>query len=178
MRANAAGYRFWGSLLNLCRDKRIRTLWLLLQYKKTIMKKIIILLVLAVLGVATYYFWVTKPKPNREAAFLQSPAQSSHDPAFNQSVDSVLNAYYALSDAFVNWDSLRVAAHAAQLQERLDDFSIKGLKGDTVIYQSVQPALESARKEAKAVSNATGLAQKRKAFHVLSQNLFGLLIRL
>jgi hypothetical protein len=139
------------------------------------MKKIIILLLLAVLGVASYYFWFTKPKPNQEAASLQSPAKMSHSPAFNQSVDSVLNAYYALNDAFVNWDSLRVDAHAAQLRERLDQFSIDGLQGDTVIYQSVQPTLEDVRSEAKALNETKGLDKKRKAYHALSQNLYNLL---
>jgi hypothetical protein len=139
------------------------------------MKKIIILLLLAVLGVASYYFWVTKPKPNQEITALQAPPKKGHSPAFNQSVDSVLNAYYALSDAFVNWDSLRVDAHAAQLRERLGQFSVDGLRGDTVIYQSVQPTLEDVRNEAKALNETKGLDGKRKAYHTLSQNLYNLL---
>jgi hypothetical protein len=139
------------------------------------MKKIIILVGLALIGVAAYYFWVTKPKPNNEAAALQQPVQSKNNTAFNQSVDSVLNAYYALSDAFVNWDSLRVDAHAAQLRERLNAFSANSFKGDTVIYQSVQPVLQGVQTDAKALDETTGLQQKRKAFHALSNKLYNVL---
>ncbi|OLY92678.1 Protein of unknown function [Cnuella takakiae] len=139
------------------------------------MKKIVLLVVLALAGVAAWYFWETKPKPDNEVAALSQPLASKHSLAFNQSVDSVLNAYYALSDALVNWDSAKAQIHTTQLKDRLAHFPLSELKGDEALQQTARPLLAQVQQGTTSMEAAAGLEAKRRAFHTLSQNLYNLL---
>lgn len=139
------------------------------------MKKIVLLVVLALAGVASWYFWETKPKPDNEVAALSQPLASKHSLAFNQSADSVLNAYYALSDALVNWDSAKAQIHITQLKDRLANFPLAELKGDAAQPQTAQPLLQQVQQATTAMESAKGLESKRRAFHTLSQKLYDLL---
>lgn len=139
------------------------------------MKKIIVLVVLALAGVATYYFWVTKPKPDNEVAALQKPMQKKPASAFTLSVDTLLDNYYQLSDALVQWDSAGAAAQSIQLQENLDRFHFGKMEGDSLVAQTASPILLQLQQQANTLKNATALTQKRLAFHDLSQTLYDLL---
>lgn len=139
------------------------------------MKKIIALVVLALLGVATWYFWETRPKPNNEVAAVRPHAVSKHSAAFNQSVDSLLNAYYALSEALVNWDSSRVGTHTSQLKVRLGSLPINELQKDSLAFQSAQPTLAQVQQDVSKMASAPTLQEKRRTFHSLSQNMYDLL---
>lgn len=134
-----------------------------------------LLVLLALAGVAAWYFFETKPKPNNEVTALTQPVASKHSPAFNQAADSLLNAYYTLSDALVNWDSARVQTHISQLAERLETFPLAELENDSLAYEPAQPILQQVQAQAKAMKQTSGLEPQRRAFHTLSQNLYNLL---
>ncbi|MCH5717680.1 DUF3347 domain-containing protein [Niabella hibiscisoli] len=53
---------------------------------------------------------------------------SAHSDIFNQSVTAVLTSYYALSGAFVNWDSTAVNKAASDLQAAIGEFKVEELK--------------------------------------------------
>lgn len=139
------------------------------------MKKIILLIVLALAGVAAWYFWETKPKPNNEITRTEPVAVSNHSAAFNKSVSETMQAYYGLSDALVAWDTAKVASQTSLLQQRLSALSLEDLKKDSLVYQSALPGLQSAKGNVSAIASAQSLEQKRRNFHTLSQNMYDLL---
>ena len=59
------------------------------------------ILLLLLVGYIWYSFNGGKKQPKGPKAV--SLAVSKHSPAFNQSIQFVLDAYYVLSEAFVNW---------------------------------------------------------------------------
>src|SRR5450432_3476230 len=61
---------------------------------------------------------------------------SSKSSAFNRSVTSVLNSYYALSDGFVNIDSVQINESARNLDHMVDSIRFDQLKADTAIVQT------------------------------------------
>jgi hypothetical protein len=65
------------------------------------MKKWILLLTLAIIGVLSWYFFVTKKKPKDETPKQQPLAVSQHSDSFNLAINKVLSSYYALTNDFV-----------------------------------------------------------------------------
>src|SRR5688572_23034102 len=100
------------------------------------MKKWLLLVILALVGVLTWYLFVTNKKPKDETPKQQPIAVSRHSDSFNVSLDRVLLSYYALTNDFVNWDSATVQTHAADLKTNLQRVNFDELKKDTLIHQT------------------------------------------
>ncbi len=137
------------------------------------MKKVFAILLIVILLVAGYFWYsfsggkkrVKGPKP-------VALAVSKHSPAFNESVQSVLDAYYSVSEALVNWDTTAVVNHANELRTALDSFRIDEMKGDTTgIYESALDPLSNSKNEVNTILTDPSLDTKRTAFNNLSENL-------
>jgi len=101
-----------------------------------------------------------------------SLAVSKHSPAFNQSIQSVLDAYYSMSEGFVTWDTLAVARHANELKTALDSLKIEELKVDTTgIYESALDPVANAKNEIANILKEPSIDKKRTSFNLLSENL-------
>lgn len=140
------------------------------------MKKLALLIILALAGVLTWYFWETKPKPDDETPHLQPLAVSKHSDSFNTYVNKVLNDYYALSEAFVNWDTSSVTAHANALQSSLNEVNFNELKKDTPIYQTAVSFIDGSKEQLATIAKpSVDLNQKRLSFNQLSDNMYNLM---
>ena len=139
------------------------------------MKKIILLVVLALIGVAAWYIWETRKRPKNEVQDPPPVAVSKHTEAFNTSINNALKSYYALSESFVNWDSAAVSKNAAQLKNDIDSIRFADIQKDTVIYQTAMTYPDMVKNDIDGVLNGTDITAKRRAFHSLSQNFYDLL---
>jgi len=139
------------------------------------MKKWLLLVLLAVVGLASWFFLVTKKKPKEEVPKDQPVAVSRYSAAFNASIDSFLNTYYGLSEELVNWDSTAVSATAANMDQIIDKIRWDELKNDTVIYATAASYRDEVKNAVQNLTDATNLMAKRQAFHSLSQNMYDLL---
>ncbi len=137
------------------------------------MKKVLAILGILVLLLAAFLWYTFKGGKKR----VKGPKPvaltvSKHSPAFNESVQSALDAYYKLSEALVNYDDAGIATHAGALKTSLDSLKIDELKSDTTgIYESALDPLSNARNESAAILSATSLDEKKRAFNNLSENL-------
>lgn len=140
------------------------------------MKKLALLIVLALAGVITWYFWETKPKPNNETPHLNPVAVSQHSDSFNTSVNKVLNNYYTLSEAFVNWDSTAVTNQADALKTSIGQIAFDELKKDTIIHQTASTFIEGSNEQLKTIANpSASLNDKRLSFNQLSDHMYNLM---
>ena len=139
------------------------------------MKKWLFLVLLALVGVLAWFFLVTKHKPNDETPKDQPIAVSRHSQAFNQSVDTFLNTYYALTEAFVNWDSTGVTATANKMNTALANVKWTELQKDTMIYQTATSDTAAFRSDLEVLAGTADLTTKRHSFHALTQSLYDLL---
>jgi hypothetical protein len=99
-------------------------------------------------------------------------AVSKHSPAFNQSVQTLLDDYYAMSEGLVNWDTVTVNKKAVELKTELDKLPVDELKVDTNgIYESILDPLANAKTAATTISTDPSIDNKRVAFNALSENL-------
>lgn len=137
------------------------------------MKKVLAILGILVLLLAAFLWYTFKGGKKR----VKGPKPvaltvSKHSPAFNESVQSALDAYYKLSEALVNYDDAGIATHAGALKTSLDSLKIDELKSDTTgIYESALDPLSNARNESAAILSTASLDEKKRAFNNLSENL-------
>jgi hypothetical protein len=138
------------------------------------MKRILAILGILILAFAGYiwfaYFRSGKKLPKGPDPIPLSVSKHSH--SFNQSIQSALDAYYAMSEGFVNWDTAVVNSNAAGLKLALDSLKVEELKTDTTgIYESVLDPLANAKTATEAILNDPSIDNKRASFNSLSENL-------
>ena len=139
------------------------------------MKKWILLIALAIIGVLTWYFFVTKKKPKDETPKQQPLAVGAHSDSFNVALNKVMTSYYALTNDFVNWDSVTVTTHAAELKANLEAVHLSELEKDTIVHQTAISFVDAAKGELETILQPADLTTKRRALNNLSDNMYNLL---
>jgi hypothetical protein len=139
------------------------------------MKKWILLIALAIIGVLTWYFFVTKKKPKDEGLKQQPLAVGKHSDSFNVAVNKVLSSYYALTNDFVKWDTAAVTTHAGEVKTDLEAINFDEVKKDTLIYQTAITYIDASKAELETIVQPADITSKRRALNNLSDNLYNLL---
>lgn len=139
------------------------------------MKKIALLIGLALVGVLTWWLFETKKKPKDETPEHPPVAISKYSSAFINAVDTVLNNYYSLSEAFVNWDSSLLPQRARALEENIRKVPFEELKKDTAIHTTATSYVDGFKNDLSAIAGQGDITAKRRAFHNFSDNFYNLL---
>jgi len=139
------------------------------------MKKWILLIALAIIGVLTWYFFVTKKKPKDETPKQQPITVGQHSDSFNVALNKVMTSYYALTNDFVNWDSVAVSNHATELKASLEGVNFVELEKDTIIHQTAITFVDATKGELETILQPGDLTTKRHALNNLSDNMYNLL---
>ncbi len=95
--------------------------------------------------------------------------KSRHDEAFNQSVRNSLDAYYALTEAFVNYDSVNIPKLAADLQQKISLLKPDEEDSTTANY------IARSQRHAAFITEDHILDEKRRSLHALSESMFNYL---
>jgi hypothetical protein len=131
-------------------------------------------LILILIGVVGWKFIFPKrstdqvPKP-------QGLTVSKHTTGFNQSMQTAMDSYYKLTEAFVNWDTAAVNKGTSDLKTAVDSIHIQEMEKDTAIYPTVQGQWESIKSEIVGMQADTSLYEKREDLNSLSMQIFDLL---
>jgi hypothetical protein len=140
-----------------------------------IMKKIGLLVILALVGVLAWWLLVTRKKPKDEVPDQPAVAVSKYSPAFINSVDTVLNNYYLLSETLVNWDSSLVPQRTKMLEEKVSKLNLDELKKDTVVYQTAITYTDGFKTSLASLQKENDITAQRRAFQAFSQSFYDLL---
>ena len=100
---------------------------------------------------------------------------SKHSEAFNLSVDNVLNAYYKMTEGFVNSDTSAINISGNNLKITLDSFKAEELKQDSLIYETALQPLENIKSEIASIIADPSMVEKRGSLNIFSNELFTLL---
>src|SRR5215204_5697755 len=139
------------------------------------MKKLLLLIGLALIGVASWFIWETRKKPKDETPGQLPLAVSRYSLDFIRSIDSALADYYVLSESLVRWDTAYVDGNATELKKSLQEIRFEELKKDTLIYETARSFTQTIDNNLDALIQKKDLAAKRQSFNSLSQNLYDLL---
>ncbi len=106
----------------------------------------------------------SEPKP-------PSLTVSKHSEPFNQSMEAVLNAYYKMTEGFVNWDSVAINKAGTELKTALDSLKISELEQDTIIYMTSLDYYNNAKAEIASIISDPSMSEKRGSLNILSDQL-------
>ena len=134
---------------------------------------VVVLLVIALIG--AWYFGLFKGKDAPAGPKPEGLTVSKHSNSFNESMSSAMNAYYALTESFVNWDTAKINKSLADLKTSVDSIRIQEMEKDTAIYPTVQSQWESIKAEIAGMQADTAIYEKRESLNMLSQQMFDLL---
>ena len=139
------------------------------------MKKFLI--VVLILAVAIFAAWKLLLKKDNKPSGPKPEGLtvSKHSDDFNQSMMKTMDAYYALTESFVNWDTAKVNASIAALKISVDSLRIPEMQKDSAIYETAKSTWESVQSEIKGMQLDTSLYEKRESLNMLTDNLFNLL---
>ena len=137
----------------------------------------IFLAILLLLGGTIRYFFFSGGGSNNTEHSRPSLPVSKHSDAFNKSMGDILNAYYKMTEGFVNWDTAVINSSGNQLKISLDSLNLEELKKDTTgIYESALDPLANSKTEVASILADPSFSEKRGSLNILSDNLRILLI--
>ncbi|HNP23529.1 MAG TPA: DUF3347 domain-containing protein [Panacibacter sp.] len=140
------------------------------------MKKGLLLIGITAIAVAVYFIFFTGgAEPLTKAPKQQPLVQGKNSDVFNKPFNEMLDSYFALKNALVEWDSVTAAKQGTTLAGLTAQVPYETLKADTTIIATAKSFSESVSAEALGISGETTLEGMRRSFYTLSENLYNLL---
>lgn len=138
------------------------------------MKKVLVLILVIILAIAGYYWYTSSNKQRGGNETKPEPfALKKHSESFNGAVAAAMNAYFDMTDAFVEADTAKVKEHNRRFLQLLDSIQMDELKKDTAhIYDIAVNSLEGIKSNAVSLLNMTDIQEMRKDFSMVSENLY------
>ena len=140
------------------------------------MKKGLAIIGVAVAAIAAYFLlFNASDEKKEEEPKQQALAQSSNNDAFNKPFAEMLDSYFALQTALVEWDTAKASTAAITLAELLGKVPYNELKADTTIIATAKSFSENIMANANGLSVDNSIEEKRHSFYTISENLYNLL---
>ena len=138
------------------------------------MKRILWLSVATIVAAFLIYRLVagkeTKPGPPPDQA-LRIAKNSG---PFNIAFTGLMNDYFSLKDALVDWDTVKADQAAYAMAAKADSLPVSLLKADTAIVETARSLAASIVGEAKGLTGESGIEARRHAFDMLTDELYNL----
>ncbi|HMU47522.1 MAG TPA: DUF3347 domain-containing protein [Chitinophagaceae bacterium] len=131
-------------------------------------------ILLLIIGFTQYFIFKDNSSGNNEPK-PQPLAVSKHSAVFNQSIEKVLNAYFRMTDAFVNNDISAINQFGNELKTDLDSLKLEELKADTLIYETALQPFDNAKAEIASIVADPSVDEKRGSLNIFSNELYTLL---
>jgi uncharacterized protein YpmB len=98
------------------------------------MKKFFIILLILIVAIFAVWKFVfqkdKKPSGPKPVGLLVS----KHSDEFNMAMTKMIDTYYGLTEAFVNWDTVSINDQTDQLKISVDSLKLKEMEKDSAIY--------------------------------------------
>ena len=139
------------------------------------MKRILFIALLAVAAIALYFF-VFKKEDAPEGPKQQPLTTKKHSDTFNKSIDSLLQNYFVMKDAFVNADSIAAKQQSMAMTAFINRINMDELKKDTTgIFQTATDQLASIKINLESMGQSQTITDMRHDFKDLGENLYPLI---
>lgn len=140
------------------------------------MKKGFLILSIIIAAIAIYFLFFYKHPDEANNEVKQTALRvSAHTDEFNKSFSDIMQTYYTMKDALVNWDTAKASAAAMQLSAAIPALPLKEMNADSLIINTALSYSFNVSGQAKVVAAEGSIEAKRHAFSTLSENLYNLL---
>ncbi|NNV55853.1 DUF3347 domain-containing protein [Limnovirga soli] len=139
------------------------------------MKKGLGIIGFAIVILAVYLVVFNKSENEPGEPKQQALTQSTNSDMFNNSFSNMLNAYFDLKDAFVNWDTIKINGSAKLFQASLKAINYETLMADTTILATATDFSNNTIAETINLANAETIVLKRHFFYDISENVYNLI---
>jgi Cu(I)/Ag(I) efflux system membrane fusion protein len=139
-------------------------------------KGILLVLILAVAGVAAYFLFFKKEEKREEGEKQKPLAVGEHNNVFSQSYNKLLTAYTGVKDALVASDTAKASAAAMQLKVAADSLKVNEIQGDStgVLKETAMSYASTISSSSHALALEANIAEKRKEFEMIAEALWNL----
>jgi hypothetical protein len=141
------------------------------------MKRIFLVLILVIVAAAAYFLFIRKSdKPGPPEEKQKPVAIGQHTSTFTQSYSELIAAYIGLKDALVASDTAKASAAALKLAVASDSLKVNEIQGDTsnIIKETAGTYTSMITSSAKGLAGESSLAEMRKEFEMIADNLWQL----
>lgn len=139
------------------------------------MKKIIFTLVILVIAFSIYWFKF-RTVESFEGEKAVSLKASIHSGIFNNSIDTMMSAYFNLKAAFVEADTLMAKTAAKKFLVLADSVKLDELKKDTSgIFETAIMQLTDIKSNAESLLKQTTITEMRQDFRMVGESIYPLL---
>ncbi|HEY4064261.1 MAG TPA: DUF3347 domain-containing protein [Puia sp.] len=139
------------------------------------MKKLVLLIIVFAAAAFLAYKLLSDKGSQTTSPKEQPLSIGKNSGVFNTAFTLFLNDYFSLKDALVQWDSVAADQAAYALAAKADSLPLKQLKADSVVILTAQSLAASVSSEAKGFLGESGLEPKRRAFNMLSDEIYSLI---
>jgi hypothetical protein len=139
------------------------------------MKKLVLLIIVLILAFFVgYKLFFNKEKANTENK-NQSLAISKNSDAVNARFFNLMEDYYAVKDALVEWDTARANKAALVLETYTDSLPWKEMKADSSIIATAENFASSINGDARGLIQESTIEQKRRSFNMITDEVYNLI---
>lgn len=121
--------------------------------------------------IATFSFAFLSCNNSKEVTAEKTVSKYSQQ--LNTSVQSAMDSYSRLLEAFVNWDSSTAVAQSMQLLAKLDNVKLEEF--EAVIKETATGSLNLAKRDLQVIALNNNFTEKRHGLNSLSNNLYDFL---
>ncbi|MBL0146729.1 MAG: DUF3347 domain-containing protein [Chitinophagaceae bacterium] len=137
------------------------------------MKKLFLLLLVAIAAFAAYWFFFRSKSGGDRGPKQAALTVKKHSLKFNESVATVMLAYFEMKNAFVDADTAKVKASCQKFIQLLDSIPVDELKADTAtILEIAQSNIVDAKANAQSLLTQTDITEMRHDFSTVSEILY------
>ena len=144
------------------------------------MKKGLLLIAVVAVLAGSYFAIFSKKEKKEDTAAVKTdkPARlaiSKNPPAFNEAFATMLNSYYTVKNDLINWDSAKAGNDSKTLTGLVSKLPVNTLKADSSLLLTAKNFTGAIAVESDKISSSRTIEEKRRAFSVLSDNLYSLI---
>jgi len=140
------------------------------------MKKGLAIIGVAVVAIAAYFFFFSAGDEKPAAEPKQTAlVQGKNSEVFNTAFNAMLDGYFTLQTALVEWDTAKAGSAATTLAALCVKVPYDELKADTTIIATAKSFSENIVAEAQGIVGETDIEGERRSFYTLSENLYNLI---
>jgi hypothetical protein len=137
------------------------------------MKKVFLIIVIAAIGFGIYWTKFRTKESHSEEPKQAAITLKKHSEKFNNSIDSLVNAYLDMKNSFVEADTASAKKSTRKFIEIIDKVPLDELKTDTAtVVQTVKGNIMDIRSNAVSLLQQTDITEMRKDFSMVTEMMY------